>query len=308
MNDQEQREVFAQAAQIGRFRMQMKKEQRPRFSNRPQMPVFGADSKQRNMNTAVKRMPRQPKHTTDQEHPRGEHAPSPAAVPLDTDNKEGGGAGGKLRTTEASNGPASSVDVCRPTPAAAAAADTTTTAQQQYRLVSPDDPPVSSSSGWSGRGNVFRRPTLPLHLGGAGEDDFVSTLTGPMLSGQASSWHRAYWFETNQCYICGQFVPIFSQATCCRVPAHASCVQAFRQCYVCGAPSPSFVDSACLSRSYIGSGRSEGGVSLHAPGLIADDPESPPVQQQRGGVVGPSTQATDGGERHASRPFCCCCC
>ena len=43
-----------------------------------------------------------------------------------------------------------------------------------------------------------------------------------------------YWFETNLCYICGQFVPIYSQTKCCKVPAHSSCVQAFESCFVCG--------------------------------------------------------------------------
>lgn len=46
-----------------------------------------------------------------------------------------------------------------------------------------------------------------------------------------------YWFETTNCYICGQFVPIFSQVECCHVPAHASCVGAFHKCFVCNRPT-----------------------------------------------------------------------
>ena len=48
---------------------------------------------------------------------------------------------------------------------------------------------------------------------------------------------RMYWYESNSCYICMQFVPIFSQAQCCNVPAHSDCVAAFPVCYVCGRAS-----------------------------------------------------------------------
>jgi hypothetical protein len=43
-----------------------------------------------------------------------------------------------------------------------------------------------------------------------------------------------YWHETSCCYICDQPVSVFTQNSCCAVPAHASCVQSFVKCFVCG--------------------------------------------------------------------------
>ena len=43
-----------------------------------------------------------------------------------------------------------------------------------------------------------------------------------------------FWYETDLCYICKHRVYYFSQSACCAVPAHDSCVQAFRRCHVCG--------------------------------------------------------------------------
>lgn len=78
-------------------------------------------------------------------------------------------------------------------------------------------------------GQVSEEPRGVISMGG--------TFCAPRHSLNAPAG-TSFWYETNLCYVCGQFVPMFSQNECCRVPAHASCVGAFYKCYVCDRPTP----------------------------------------------------------------------
>ena len=79
------------------------------------------------------------------------------------------------------------------------------------------EPQVAAQGGWR---QASRRRDI-----GTGRGFFMPRDVGDKGGGPM------YWYESNSCCICFQFVPIFSQAQCCNVPAHSDCVAvaAFRR-------------------------------------------------------------------------------
>ena len=79
-------------------------------------------------------------------------------------------------------------------------------------------------------------PAAKHHPGGwrQARRGVIGTGRGFFMPRDAGDDGPVFWYENNSCYICRQFVPIFSQAQCCNVPAHSDCVAAFPVCYVCG--------------------------------------------------------------------------